>query len=103
MEGTLPPGRFTNVMLWNVHMQTLDYTSRQSSLNAAQMQIDADDLPRFAELLGVHDRYRPAVIAGDVMADADRRQPAEPHRSRTTCSLVLHRRKAPAACSAPYR
>ena len=33
MEGTLPPSRFTNVMLWNVHMQTLEYRSRRSSLN----------------------------------------------------------------------
>jgi hypothetical protein len=40
MEGVLPPSRFTNVMLWNVHMQTLDYRSRQSSLNAAQMELD---------------------------------------------------------------
>ena len=27
-------------MLWNVHMQTLEYRSRRSSLNAVQMQLD---------------------------------------------------------------
>ena len=37
MEGTLPESNFTNVMLWNVHMQTLEYRSRRSSLNSAQM------------------------------------------------------------------
>jgi hypothetical protein len=42
MEGTLPPSRFTNVMLWNVHMQTLEYRSRRCSLNAAQMVTDAE-------------------------------------------------------------
>jgi hypothetical protein len=42
MDGTLPPSRFTNVMLWNVHMQTLEYRSRRSSLNSAQMVTDAD-------------------------------------------------------------
>jgi hypothetical protein len=29
-------------MLWNVHMQTLEYRSRRSSLNSAQMVTDAD-------------------------------------------------------------
>ncbi len=42
MDAVIPPGPFTNVMLWNVHMQTLDYRTRQSSLNAAQMSLDAD-------------------------------------------------------------
>lgn len=41
MEGVLPTSRFTNVMLWNVHMQTLDYSSRQCSLNSVQMDTDA--------------------------------------------------------------
>lgn len=40
MTGTLPEGVFANVMLWNKHMQTLDYRNRQSSLNAAQIQAD---------------------------------------------------------------
>jgi len=42
MEGTIPPSRFTNVMLWNVHMQTLEYRSRQSSLNSAQIAREPD-------------------------------------------------------------
>jgi hypothetical protein len=42
MEGTLPPSRFTNVMLWNVHMQTLEYRSRQCSLNSTQLVTDAE-------------------------------------------------------------
>jgi hypothetical protein len=53
MEGTLPESRFTNVMLWNVHMQTLDYRSRQCSLNAAQLATDADG------------RYRIVISATD--------------------------------------
>jgi len=42
MEGTLPASRFTNVVLWNVHMQTLEYRSRRCSLNAAQIATEAD-------------------------------------------------------------
>ena len=42
MEGTLPRCTFSNVMLWNVHMQTLDYRSRCSSLNGAQI-VAGDD------------------------------------------------------------
>jgi hypothetical protein len=38
MEGTLPRCAFANVMLWNVHMQTLEYRSRRSSLNAEQIE-----------------------------------------------------------------
>src|SRR5204862_5187127 len=45
MEGSLPSSRFTNVVLWNVHMQTLDYRSHRCSLNAAQMV--TDDRGRF--------------------------------------------------------
>jgi hypothetical protein len=41
MEGTMPEADFVNVMLWNVHMQTLEYRSRQCSLNATQMKLDA--------------------------------------------------------------
>lgn len=41
MEGTLPDGVFTNVMLWNVHMQTLEYRHRRCSLNSAQIETDA--------------------------------------------------------------
>ena len=42
MRGTIPPSRFTNVMLWNRHMQTLEYVHRQSSLNSAQISYDSD-------------------------------------------------------------
>jgi hypothetical protein len=42
MKGTIPPSRFTNVMLWNVHMQTLDYRTHQTSLNDAQLALEAD-------------------------------------------------------------
>ena len=43
MEGTLPECEFVNVMLWNVHMQTLEYQFRRCSLNALQMQLDNDN------------------------------------------------------------
>ena len=42
MTGHLPAGVFANVMLWNVHMQTLDYRNRTSSLNAEQIRFEAD-------------------------------------------------------------
>ena len=42
MEGTLPHCEFVNVMLWNVHMQTLEYRFRQCSLNETQMKLDGD-------------------------------------------------------------
>ncbi|MDH3706249.1 MAG: hypothetical protein OES57_09295, partial [Acidimicrobiia bacterium] len=42
ITGELPPCVFANVMLWNVHMQTLEYRSRQSSLNQAQIQLEDD-------------------------------------------------------------
>lgn len=42
MRGTIPPSRFTNVMLWNRHMQTLEYVHRRSSLNSAQIEFEPD-------------------------------------------------------------
>jgi hypothetical protein len=42
MRGTIPPSRFTNVMLWNRHMQTLEYVHRRSSLNSSQIQYEPD-------------------------------------------------------------
>jgi hypothetical protein len=39
MEGTMPDCDFANLVLWNLHMQTLDYRSRRSSLNNAQMEL----------------------------------------------------------------
>jgi hypothetical protein len=42
MTGRIPLGPFANVMLWNVHMQTLNYRDRRSSLNAAQITYEVD-------------------------------------------------------------
>jgi hypothetical protein len=42
MRGTIPPSRFTNVMLWNRHMQTLEYVHRRSSVNSAQIAYEPD-------------------------------------------------------------
>ena len=42
MTGTLPSCAFVNVMLWNRHMQTVDYSTRQSSLNRAQVVLETD-------------------------------------------------------------
>jgi hypothetical protein len=42
MEGRLPACRFANVMLWNMHMQTLEYRFRRSSLNRAQLHWEPD-------------------------------------------------------------
>ena len=42
MTGTLPPGLFANVMLWNRHMQTLDYRNRRTALNGAQIGLEPD-------------------------------------------------------------
>lgn len=40
MTGTLPAGVFANVMLWNRHMQTLEYRNRISSVNGAQLALE---------------------------------------------------------------
>jgi hypothetical protein len=42
MEGRLPPYRFANVMLWNMHMQTLEYRFHRTSLNRRQMSLAPD-------------------------------------------------------------
>ncbi len=42
MTGFLPECAFANVMLWNRHMQTLDYRNHQSSLNQQQISLEAD-------------------------------------------------------------
>jgi len=39
MEGTMPPCVFANLVLWNPHMQMLEYRSRRASLNRAQMEL----------------------------------------------------------------
>jgi len=42
MTGTLPDCAFANVMLWNRHMQTLEYRNRRCSLNMSQIQLEQD-------------------------------------------------------------
>lgn len=42
MEGRLPKCDFVNVMLWNVHMQTLDYRTRRCSVNGEQLVLRGD-------------------------------------------------------------
>lgn len=42
MEGRLPACRFANVMLWNMHMQTLEYRFRRTSLNRRQLALEPD-------------------------------------------------------------
>ena len=42
MEGRVPACRFANVMLWNMHMQTLEYRHHRTSLNRVQMKCAAD-------------------------------------------------------------
>jgi len=42
MEGRLPACRFANVMLWNMHMQTLEYRFHRTSLNRKQMTLGPD-------------------------------------------------------------
>jgi hypothetical protein len=42
LTGTLPSCAFVNVMLWNRHMQTLEYRDRRSSLNQEQIHLDSD-------------------------------------------------------------
>jgi hypothetical protein len=42
LTGTLPSCPFANVMLWNRHMQTLEYRSRRSSLNQSQIHLEPD-------------------------------------------------------------
>jgi hypothetical protein len=39
MEGTMPDCVFANLVLWNPHMQMLEYRSRRASLNSAQMAL----------------------------------------------------------------
>jgi hypothetical protein len=42
MEGRLPRGVFSNVVLWNALGRTEDYRDRQVSLNARQLELDAE-------------------------------------------------------------
>lgn len=42
IEGRYPKCRFSNVVLWNRFMQTLDYETRQVSLNRKQTKLEPD-------------------------------------------------------------
>ena len=42
ISGVLPDCVFANVMLWNRHMQTLEYRVRRSSINQAQLALEPD-------------------------------------------------------------
>jgi hypothetical protein len=42
MTGRWPDCRFANVVLWNRQMQTFDYTSRPTSRNRAQTELEGD-------------------------------------------------------------
>ncbi|MCU1391726.1 MAG: hypothetical protein JWM34_154 [Ilumatobacteraceae bacterium] len=42
IAGSLPTCAFANVMLWNRHMQTLEYSVRRSSINQEQLVLEAD-------------------------------------------------------------
>lgn len=42
MEGRLPRGVFSNVVLWNALGRTEDYRDRQVSLNARQLELDGE-------------------------------------------------------------
>ncbi len=57
MTGLLPSGVFANVMLWNHHMQTLEYCNRTSSLNQAQIKLESDG--SFRIVVGAHDTGAP--------------------------------------------
>lgn len=55
MTGKIPAGAFANVMLWNAHMQTLDYRNRVSALNAEQIKLEDDGSYRI--LIGDRDAH----------------------------------------------
>ena len=42
MTGTMPECRFANLVLWNVHMQTLEYRHRRTSINKSQIEYEPD-------------------------------------------------------------
>lgn len=47
----MPEAAFANVMLWNLHLQTLDYNNRQISLNKKQLKYDNDETKEYQILL----------------------------------------------------
>jgi hypothetical protein len=85
MRGTIPPGRFANVMLWNAHMQTLEYRDRRSSLNASQMHLEEDGTfeiwvsakdPGHPNWLDTDSHRRGSVFWRFLLPDEDPEQPS---------------------------
>lgn len=85
MRGTIPPGRFANVMLWNAHMQTLEYRDRRSSLNASQMHFEEDGTfeiwvsakdPGHPNWLDTDSHRRGSVFWRFLLPDEDPEQPS---------------------------
>lgn len=84
MRGTIPPGPFANVMLWNAHMQTLEYRGRRSSLNGAQIHLEDDGSyeiwvsakdPGHPNWLDTDSHRRGSVFWRFLLPDADPEQP----------------------------
>jgi len=84
MRGTIPPGPFVNVMLWNSHMQTLEYRGRSSSLNGAQIQYKDDGTfeiwvsakdPGHANWLDTGSHQRGTVFWRFLLPEEDPQQP----------------------------
>jgi hypothetical protein len=42
IEGRFPPCAFANVVLWNQHLQALEFRDRRISLNRAQTRLEED-------------------------------------------------------------
>ena len=84
MRGTIPPGRFVNVVLWNAHTQTLEYRGRKSSLNGAQIQYEDDGSfeiwvsakdPGCTNWLDTDGHYRGSIFWRFLLPDEDPEQP----------------------------
>ena len=85
MRGTIPPGVFVNVMLWNAHMQTMEYRDRRSSLNGAQIELEDDGSyeiyisardPGHANWLDTDSHGRGSIFWRFLLPDEDPPQPA---------------------------
>ncbi len=98
MEGRLPACRFANVMLWNMHMQTLEYRHHQ---HVVEPRADADGRRRHVPRRGRAPRSRRAELARHRRPQARHRllalRPAgnparanhlQRHEARTTCVRV---------------
>jgi hypothetical protein len=84
MRGTIPPGPFVNVMLWNAQMQTLEYRGRQSSLNGNQIKLENDGTfeiwvsakdPGHPNWLDTDSHRRGSVFWRFLLPDVDPEQP----------------------------